>query len=295
MICASVERLAEKGLWTTPVIEFLRKDSTVRWLEDLRAESRRSEDETILVLLAAIRSLDLTLLDGGAVPEALEEFLTCHSQTLRPVCLTRRVQANVAERGLPLLEFLGTHWGRQRLAVTELGCSFGLIGRVLVSAPDTLRNFGRYFAPGQQRPTALPFVAEYLGIDLDPPDERWLLACIPLADLRTRVARFMFEVPASPHVRVTQGSALDTALWPQPAPGTHSVVLTSFMLYQLDPETRQGLVHKIVDHTTSCNGTWLNLDVLTDDGRNRFVLQVDGKDELLFDSDLCRSWGPHGR
>jgi hypothetical protein len=291
----AIERLASLRPWPAPVIPFLRRARTVDWLTEVQKQSGRSDDETAFLLLAAMRSLDLTILDGVAGVDQLGEFLDRHGDALKELCRTRRVQANVAEHGLPVLELLGRRWGRRKLFVTELGCSFGLIGRVLVSAPQTLQNFDRYFAPTQQRPTDVPLVVGYRGLDLDPPDERWLLACIPLQSLRTRIARLIYEVPAGPEVTVTVGTAFDLSAWGTPPPGTVPVVLTSFLLYQLDPAARKALEEQITVYKQTYGGTWVNIDVLTDVKDPRFVVQEDGVDRIDLENDLCMHWNFHGR
>lgn len=290
MITESIDRFAQLGVWVPAVHDFLHRPSTIRWLIECQQETGKSDDEIVLLLLAAMRAIDLTVLDGAYGPHDLGRFLEDNEASIHGLCQTHRVQANVAERALPILELLGERWGRQKLFVTELGSSFGLIGRVLVSATKTLQNFERYFTATQQRPTAVPLVAGYLGIDLAPPDERWLLACIPLADLRTRVARFIYEVPAGPHCFVTQGSAFDRDTWPRAPDGTLPVILTSFMLYQLPPADRQALATTIRDHVRSVGGTWLNLDVLVHEGQSRFVVQEDGRDKITLENDLCVRW-----
>jgi hypothetical protein len=242
-----------------------------------------------------MRSVDLTVLDGGSDPDQLVRFLDHHRAQLKGLCQTRRIQANVAERGLPVLELLGRRWGRQKLFVTELGSSFGLIGRVLVSAPETLHHFDRYFAPGQQRPKDVPLVAGYRGLDLDPPDERWLLACIPLQSLRTRVARFLYEVPEGPQMEVVAGSAFDPSAWGTPPPDTVPVILTSFLHYQLDPADRNALDRLISEYQQRNGGTWVNIRVLTEGKEPRFVVEEDGTERIELVNDQCLSWRYHGR
>lgn len=295
MIEESIERLAGLGSWPTPVIPFLRRAGTRGWLTEVQKEVGRSDDETTFLLLASMRSLDLTVLDGDADSDQLEQFLARHDAALRGLCRTRRVQSNIAERGLPILELLGRRWGRQKLFITELGCSFGLIGRVLVSASQTLQHFDRYFSPSQQRPTEVPLVIGYRGLDLDPPDERWLLACIPLQSLRTRVARFIYEVPADPRVEVTIGSVFDPSAWGSPPPDAIPVVLTSFLLYQLDTVARNSLKQQISEYKQTYGGTWVNIDVLTDGKETRFVIEEDGTERIELMNDLCLSWRHHGR
>lgn len=293
MIEAAIDRLASLKIWAPPVVGFLKNPGTIAWLTGLQQETGRSVDETILLLLCAMRSLELTLLDGARDEDELLGFHRDHEVVVRDLCRTRRVQANVGERALPVLELLAHRWGRQRLFVTELGCSFGLIGRVLVSATQTLQGFDRYFAPNQQRPTEVPLVVGYRGIDLNPPDERWLLACIPLQPLRSRVARFLYEVPLDPQCDVVRGSAFDQNLWPIPEMGVVPVVLTSFMLYQLGEPLRRQLTDSIRDYARRYGGTWINLDVLVDNGNPRFVVQEDGEDRLELENDFCLSWKRH--
>jgi hypothetical protein len=260
----------------------------------MQKEAKRSADETVLLLLSALRSVDLAIVDGATDADGLEQFLVDHDATLREICLTRRVQANIAERGLPILELLGRRWGRQKLFVTELGCSFGLIGRVLVSASATLQDFDRYFGPHQQRPTDVALVVGYRGVDLAPPDERWLLACIPFPAMRTRLARFIYEVPAPEACSVTIGSALDPAFWGPPPEGTVAVILTSFMLYQLPAPVRKELEDRIAEAIRSYGGTWVNLDVAVEGDKTRFIVSENGKEVIELENDLCASWRHHG-
>lgn len=289
----AIRRFATLGVWAPPVLEFLQRPKTLDWLEQTRLETQRSMDETVLLLLCALRYHDLTLLDGGTNAEQLADRMIEWGPGLKELCRTKHVQANVAERALPILEVLGQRWGRQRLAVLELGCSFGLLGRVLVSAATVLERFDRYFEPQQQRPSTVALVSSYHGIDLDPPDERWFLSCIPLADMRKRMARLVFEIPAAPGCTVVRGSAFDVGAWPQAQEDEMPVVLTSFMLYQLTTEQKEPLINAIQAYLAPRGGTWINLDVLVADGRSRFVVQRDGQDCLELKNDLCPSWKAH--
>lgn len=290
----AIRRFATFGVWAPPVVEFLQRSDTLAWLEQTRLETQRSVDETVLLLLCAIRYQELTLLDGGTSAGQLADRLTDWGPRLKELCRTKHVQANVAERALPVLEALGNRWGRQRISILELGCSYGLLGRVLVCAPEVLERFDRYFLPQQQRPAEVALVTSYHGIDLDPPDERWFLSCIAVPEMRSRMARLVFEVPQLAGCTVTRGSAFDYSRWPTPGDDEVPVVLTSFMLYQLAPPQREELIAAIQTYLVARNGTWINLDVLLEDGRSRFVVQLDGQNLWELNNDHCASWKPHG-
>jgi hypothetical protein len=200
------------------------------------------------------------------------------------------------------MEALQRRFGASRLAVLELGCANGLIGRVLCSPHLVMEHFDALFGAEIQRPAVLAEVAVYRGFDLVIPDEAWLLACLPFASDRQRIDTFLNEVPVGPDFALARGSALDfpdltgvmdleCRFEPAHVDPLVPVVLTSFLMYQIPPVKRAKLENAITAFVSARGGAWINLDHrVTPDGRLRFGLEMDGLPVFVFNNDACQSW-----
>lgn len=301
-----IYQIAPGGTWPVHVWHFLKRPAALQFMAEFMAESGKPLDETVLILLAAMRFLDLDPAEPGAptIVESndgaanLDLFFVRHHAELFHLCRSRHVQANLFERALPIMEVLGRRFGQEALAVIELGCSFGLIGRALCNPQLVLGAFDRLFIADQQRPTCSPRVEAYRGIDLSIPDVQWLLACISRPDARRRSALFINTIPPGKDVSIDQGSAFDFAdhgvvkdlLISSLQQDYTPVVLTSFMLYQFGQETRKKLRTTISEFTHNHGATWINLDLEPLGSGYDFFIEENGLRRVSLDTDVCRYW-----
>jgi hypothetical protein len=308
-----IYHIVPTGAWPAQVRDFLQRLAALEFMAAYMAETAKPLDETVLILLAAIRYIDLghgiepgtpCILEEPVVTDKLDLFLVRHHAELFHLCRTRHVQANLFERAFPVMEVLGRRFGDQPLAVIELGCSFGMIGRALCGAHQLLARSGELCAPGQQLPDAVPRVAAYRGVDLWIPDANWLLACISRAPARLRSFRFLKDMPEPADFRVSAASAFDfpsvpeiDALAPrfamEAADRLVPVVLTSFMLYQFPAEQRERLASVIGDFLRPLDGAWINLDLRPAGESYHFFLAEDGVEKVILQNDICLIWDWH--
>ncbi len=309
----AVDHLNHRGIVPLSVTAFLKRPAALDFMEEYLHETDKSTEEAILLLLSAIRFIDNkggydadvpTVLEAPEGAVNLDLFLVRHHAELYHLCRTRRVQTNLAERALPVLDLLAKRYHSRPLALIELGCSYGLIGRVACAVAAVEPGFAEWFEPGQQKPRAWPQVTVYRGIDMAPPDTNWLLASIPFASVRSRAARFVRELAPLTDWLVCRGSAMELGehpaireLLPRFVAGHPDqvlpVLLTSFFLSRLKDIKRQPIIRAVRQFAAAQGGVWINQDYEAV-GHPRCIVSLDGEPKLTLDSEFCRSWSSWG-
>lgn len=271
----------------------LKSEAAIELIAEVMEQSGKTAREAVLVFIAALRYLS-----GGSGWDLA--FIRANARELSKIAVEKRVQANHPGRALPLLEVLGRRAAAGDVFVLELGAAAGVLGRVLLNPEAAMKNKDRYFPPGQQLPVAFRPASRYLGLDLDPPDEPWLLACVWDGSQRKRLERFLRDapvpIPPGDRFELIEADAfgfpaLDAVkeMAHNAAPGSLWVV-TSFLLYQYGEARRKQLENVIRGFTRRHGGHWINQRFNGEAGENRYSIQLNGETVMRLPDDLCRSW-----
>ncbi len=307
-----INRSNFRDAWLPNVTAFLKRPACLGFLSDFIAESGKQVPDAVFVFLASIRYLNANISTRFDEPMILDDedwrrnidlFLVQHHDELFYMCKTRRTQVNVPHRALPIMDALYREYKEKEIAVLELGASFGLIGRCLRSAALVMRSFEDFFGSHHQKPVGIPTCAEYLGIELDPPDLAWILAGAPKPEFRNSIENFAHQIPELTKFRVIQGSALDFPKMPEVLSLLETklplVILTSFMLYQLPESVRRTFETVIRRFCSEHGGSWLNIEATAVKGTApeaessyRYALEFDDKEIFELSSDFCERWIP---
>lgn len=267
----------------------LKTETAIKLIADVTVESGKTVREAVLVFIAALRYLSC----GSGWDQ---EFIRSNAHRLSEIAIKRRVQANSPGRALPLLEILVKEVAEGEIYVIELGAAAGTIGRVLLNPHAVIANIDRYFPPGQQLPVEFRPVFRYLGLDLDPPDERWMLACVWDGSQRKQLEYFLHDIENGDALQLKKADAFkfpeleavhDMAA--EAAPGKLWVI-TSFMFYQYRTFQQQQLSSIIERFIQRYNGHWLNQRYVGPDNEYPYEIQLDGETVIRLTDDLCRSW-----
>ncbi len=260
-------------------------------IQQVVEESGKEVSEAVLVFLSAIRFLAREKEKPASVP--LQEFIEAHAQEIVRISNDRKVQANLPQRALPVLEVLAKQIGEAPVSVIELGCSYGLIGLCLLNADRVVARREHFFREVQQMPADPPRpVARYLGIDLAPPDKEWLLACEEDRSRREHLERFIEEIAPDDRFIKIQGNAFgfssNEIVKEFIADAEKVVVMTSFMLYQYPRELQKQLTDEIKHFTKQLKGHWISqvvdVEALT------FHIQWNNKTIVELTDDSCIRW-----
>lgn len=209
----------------------------------------------------------------------------------------KNVQANLPERALPILEVLIKKLDEASpISMIELGASFGLIGRCLLNPEKAIENKEDYFSKKQQIPKQYKGIKNYLGIEIDPPDKEWLLAAIWDKDIEKRTKQFIDSFEDESGFELIESSAVGFSKLEQVNKLVEKkeiiVVLTSFMLYQFDDESKNSLTNEIIEFTKSINGHWINqaVNISKDSDNNEFFISWDNERIIELTDDTCSRW-----
>ncbi len=280
------------------IVKQLKTNTSLGLIEEIIQKSGKEASEAVLVLLAAVHYLmdDVRAVDKLKEKDSFLEYIKENYDSILKISIERGVQANLPERALPVLEVLEKKIKNSSYHVIELGASFGLIGRVLLNPGKVIENKDCYFTPDQQMPQNHKAADRYLGIELDPPDERWFLACVDPLGFRERLERLINDIKADEKFQLIKGNAFGfPGLEPvknfcSQAAKSHSriVVLTSFMLYQLDREKQMRLKDEILKFVHGLNGYWLNMVFYP--SSNEFFVEFNQERIIQLPDDLCKTW-----
>lgn len=301
MYCAEIRDFVDSIARLHPprIARRYRGDSAADLCGRIMATSGKGLAESVLILRCAVDHLAGEDFFAEAADHVFERFAEERADELLGLCARKSVQANFPERALPITEVARSLTGGGPFALIELGASAGLIGACLLEVDRAVAGSSDYFAPGQQLPAATARAAVYLGIDRDPPASDWALSCIPARCDRERVRRFYADFLPAEGFSLVRADAFGFASLPAvravAAGDGPLVLLTSFLLYQLDPARRAALAGEIRYFASGRPGTrWINLDARPGepDPTRQYYLEVDGEEWLALSDDSCRSWKP---
>lgn len=284
--------------WSEYIYYQLKKDESLALIEEICNKSNKKASEAVLILLSALRYLsgNMNITSDLEQSDSYLDYITQTRDALLEIGITRRIQANSPDRALPVLEVLGNRIHSDKAAVIELGASFGLIGYCMTQYERLLKKKSDFFTEKQQFPEIAKVPAGYLGLDIDPPDKKWILSCLVNKTDRHLISNIISDMEKNSGFRPVKSDALHFDRLPMVqhilSEGYTPVILTSFVLYMLTEETRNSLTGLVNRFVTEQKGHWINQCVKLQNTGNsaQFYLQLDGKNIIQLEDDRCRNW-----
>lgn len=265
----------------------LKTKSSIELISRIIKESNKTVPEAVLVLLAVVRYLRKDNNAGSS-----QDFIKANSHLIFKMAIEKRIQANFPERALPLLEIFEKKIKSSSISVIELGASYGLIGRCLINSEKVMKKKELYFSPEQQIPENLQSIDYYLGIELDPPDEKWLLACAWDEIQRKRLKDFIHDITADKRIKLQKTNAFGFSKLKSvknlAAKPSCIVILTSFLLYQYSNKKQKLLKDEILRFTKKINGYWINQTI--DVSSLQSFIEFDREKIIELPTNLCKQW-----
>jgi hypothetical protein len=279
------------------VIIQLKSEGTLKLLDEIMDSSNKLPSEAVLMLLAAIKycQKDINALIKLEKNDSFQEFIINNHDSIIEISINKKVQGNTLERGLPILEIFGKMLPDERIAIIELGASYGLIGSCLLNHDYLLKN-DTFFQSGQKKPQNPKGIDFYLGIDLDPPEKDWLLACCADKEIALNLSNYINNNNQKNIGHVLKSSAFGFSTLSEINELTKSkykiVVLTSFMLYQFNKEKQEFLINEIKEFTRKVDGHWIVQDVelSVNEKNHEYFTEWDGSRILKLKDDTCSNW-----
>ncbi len=293
-------------LWSEYIFKQLKNINTLDVISEIINNSNKQPGEAVLLLLSSIRFLlnkdagkDLGL-DFFNENNSFQHYLTNNKKNILQLSTEKNVQANVPARALPLLELFGARLKDKPIAVIELGASFGLIGYSLLNSEKLLNDKELYFSTiKQQFPQNPKSVDLYLGVEVDPPDKEWLVACIDNYEERKYVNNLLSNIQSINNFSLIKNSAFGFSKINvvknimNDYKEKYLVILTSFMLYQFTRQKQQELIDEINSVTENNeNFIWINQTVDLDEKvkDKKYYIEWDGNRIINLSDDYCTSW-----
>jgi len=191
--------------------------------------------------------------------EDFDEFVARYSRQIQEIALTRSNNPTIPQRAFSVSCHL-PDVDAEEIGLLELGCSRGDIGLVLLNLAEVLDTPSRYLFPDfmatvsiEKLQRARP-ITRYFGIDLDISlDDAWLLSLWGLCDnRRIQLQNFYkdFKPKETSRFRRLRADACNPSAYLDAVLEFFNtvrvtVILTSFMVYQLSPEARATLARTI--------------------------------------------------
>ncbi len=285
-------------LYTDYILTQLKKEPCLEFISRIISESGKGISEAIIVFLSAIKYIynDSKTFAKLEESDCFQDFLKKHSKKIFKLSIEKNVQANIPERALPIFEVINKKIVSSIINFIELGASYGLIGRCLLN-PNIIINGKRHFlSEKQQIPENFKAVNNYLGIELNPLEKKWLLAAIWDEVYEFRIGNIINDIQKDSRFELIKGTAfgfsdIDVVKNVIKKPGK-IIVLTSFMLYQFEDQKRKLLVDEILEFTRRVNGHWINqaVNISTNSKRNEYFIALDGNKIIELKDDLCLNW-----
>jgi hypothetical protein len=288
----------ESYFYSTYIFNKLKNPDTLKLINEIVNKSHKTPAEVIIILLAAIKYIqnDIKALLKLEETNSFDSFIIENYKNILNICINRKVQANIPERGLPILEIIGRKLLNQSVCVIELGASCGLIGRCLLNTGNMLENRHLYFHPDQKFPDHQTKINYYLGIDIEPVEKEWLIAGLYNPDDATRLKNYINEIKKDDNFELLQASAIGFSKLHQVQKLVKMkfkiVVLTSFMLYQFEEKQKQLLKNEINEFTRTYDGHWISQEVDLSDKKSsiQYYIEFDGNKIIELEDDMCRNW-----
>jgi hypothetical protein len=279
-------------------VEQLKKQTSLDLVCNIIAQSEKTPAEAVIVLLAAIRYIkeDIYALQKIEEMDSFETVIKENYTEILHVSIHGKVQGNIPERGLPVLEILSKKMPDVPLGIIELGASYGLIGQCLLNPQTILEMKNNYFQDKQKIPETIKKADFYLGIDINPPDKDWLIACFAKADDAKRIKDYIKKINPNDNFQLIKASALGFSELQETkkfiSKNLQIVILTSFMLYQLNEEQQQILINEIQAFCKTYNAHWIRQEVelLGKNSDSGYYIEWDREKIMNLKDDKCSYW-----
>ena len=288
----------ESYFYSAYIFNKLKNQNTLKLINEIINKSHKTPVEVIIILLATIKYIqnDIKALLKLEETNSFDSFIIENYKNILNICINRKVQANIPERGLPILEIIGRKLLNQSICIIELGASYGLIGRCLLNTSSMLDNRQLYFHPDQKFPDNQTKINYYLGIDIEPVEKEWLIAGLYNPDDATRLKNYINEIKKDNNFELLLASAIGFSRLYQVQKlvkmNYKLVILTSFMLYQFKEEQKQILKNEINEFTSTYNGHWISQEVDLSNKKLgiQYYIEFDGNKIINLEDDMCRNW-----
>jgi len=265
----------------------IKTNKTINIIASVIKESNKTVPEAVSVFLTVVRYLR-----GKSNPGSLQKFIEENSRLICKMSIEKRAQYNIPSRALPLFEVLEKKIKSSPVSVIELGASYGLIGRCLLNPGKIIEKKDAYFSREQQMPQNPRPVDYYLGIELSPPGEEWLLAGEWHPILRERLEYFLHDIPTNKKFKLQKGNAFGfskhKAVTDIASISSAVVVLTSFMLYQYEEKKQKMLRDEILEYSRRVKGHWINQSI--NESLMKGFVEFDGEKIIELPDGTSVSW-----
>ena len=285
-------------LYTDYILKQLKNESCLKFISKIMDSSGKEISEAIIVFLTAIKFIynDSRAFAKMEQSDNFHDFLKIHVGQILSLSKEKNVQANIPERALPILEVINKKIKNPIIKLIELGASYGLIGRCLLNPDILINGKQKYLSKRQQIPRNYKKINNYLGIELNPPEKKWMIAAIWDEEYECRIRNIINDVKRENRINLIKGNAfgfseLDAVKKITEKPGK-IVVLTSFMLYQFESEKRKSLEDEILEFTRKVKGNWINqaVNISSEPNDNEFYISLDNEKIIELPDDYCLKW-----
>lgn len=284
--------------WSNYIVKQLKAQRTLEIILTIMDRSNKVPSEAVFIFIAAIKYLykDFDALDKLETTDSFQKYISENYEEIIEISINRKVQANIPERAFPISEILSKYVAGPSVAIIELGASYGLLGRCLLHLNSVIENRNYFFKNNQVLPV-MPFeIVNYLGIEIEPPDKDWLLASYPDSVYAKRINSFIDFFKSEDCYKLIRASAFNFSELKETIEiikGNYKiVVLTSYILYQLDDLNQKKLKDEIMKFSITNNGHWINQDVDLKKGIDKleYYIEWDGNKVIELKDDLCNDW-----
>jgi len=285
-------------LFSSYILTQLNHQNTLAFIVKIMQESGKEIHEAVSVMISVIKYLSKNrkIFEELEENDSFQEYLNSHRESILQLSISAKNQANLPERAMPLFEVFEQKLGNVPVAVVELGSSFGLIGYCLLNPQKAIANKHLYFSTHQKIPKHCLPIKYYLGIDVNIPDKEWILSCIWEEEDEHRLRRFVDDIQPKENFELVKNNALIfSELEPVKRLLKQSftlVILTSFMLYQMDKPIQNQFKDSIKVFCQNTGSHWVNqtFRILSDRAEDEYLVEWDGVKILELPDDKCTDW-----
>ncbi len=292
-----VEKIA--SMLTPYVKAQLKQEPVLSIVSQIIEKSDKSPGDALIVFVTAVKYLWESENAFSEMEEkgAFQDFVRTNRDSLIELTIRKRMQANVASRAFPLIEVINQEIKEPRVAVIDLGASYGLFGWTFLEPSKIIAKRNRYFSPEQKIPSNSRPIDSYLGIELEIPDKNWLLACVWDQTNETYLRNFINDIPhETEKFNLLQASAFGFSdLEPVKRLAAQQytlVLLTSFIFFQIGKEKEELLKNEISKFTESTGAYWLSQVVKhpPNSTDTRYYVEWNGERVIESSDPLCSNW-----
>lgn len=281
------------SVYPVGLIDVFKSQSVKEVVNEIMNASEKGLAESVLILLAVFRYIYQfgtaeDFMDTKNVKTFSKFVKGIKSTDAFVSCIERKVQGSIPSRGFPVADVLSKFFPAiKTFSVLELGAAGGSIGKLLLSLSNITCDYMSMFPENQMVPTNIE-VQAYRGVDIDPiNDHRWAIACMPTrasVDIMHLVQTMdhgskSFELVQGDILNLTKSKFSKIFSLPTKVKGTYHVLLTSYVLYQFDADSRKRAIKGIMEFCDDRNYVWINQDVnlQAQEDRDRFFIALNGE------------------